>query len=269
MREPRWSSGAYTSPPHVTVSAGEFVGRAQIECWRGTPAEFMTVINAIASELTSFEVVSEVEWIDGTKSRARGFVAIGKDLRAGSGTRSIQVRLSQTGVDGIKSLVRAQRSIPGVSIETKGPDQQSVAALTQKAFGRAMIGYVDRLGAWRAPALAGFTVGVPGVAMMLLPDAHSAWTRAGGSVAILGWLALSFFVIWPALLAARAFVLVDSVERHSSLGSLRGRTARSRRRVRVWALGTVGGVLLVGLLINGLSAAFEAGIRWLGALFFG
>ena len=136
-------------------------------------------------------------------------------------------------------------------------------AVTQQAFSRAMIGYVDRFGTWRAPLWAVLTIGLPGTAMLLLPEPTDGRFQIAGVVALVVWLAVSLFVIWPRLLAGRPFVLVASVERRGTLDVARDLLGRSKLRVRTWVLGTVAGLFLSGLIVNGLYDGVKASLETL------
>lgn len=248
-------------------SGDEFEGHAHIECWRGTPDEFLTILQVLADSADSADVVAEVRWKDGTKSRASGLGAIGTQLVTVPKSRSITARLAHAHLSD-KSCVHAQQAIPGLSIEVSGPDHDVVSAATQSAFASAMIGYVDRLGTWRAPALAVSTAGIPASVMLLLPEPETPGLQVAGIVGLLAWLAFSFLVIWPYLLAAHPFVLVGSVERAKTFEVARKLVSRSKRRGRVWALGTVAGVVLVGLLSNGLYDGVLAALEAVRSLIF-
>lgn len=260
MREPKWSSGVYAGTPRVTSSGDVYEGHAHIECWRGTPDEFLAVLRALVPESCSDRVLVEIEWTDGTKSRSRGMAAFEAELRAVPTTRGISTRFDLRRMSG-EAWLLARQAIPGLSIRVRGSDQEAVAVATQAAFARAMIGYVDRLGGWRAPGVAVWTVGVPGVAMLLLPKPQSTWAQIAGTALLVGWLVLSLSVVWPRMLAARAFGLVRTIERANTLQVAREIASRSRRRARAWVLGSVTGVILVGLLVNGLYDAILAGLE--------
>ena len=184
-----------------------------------------------------------------------------------SETRSINARLSCTGQCD-ETWVRTQQAIPGLSIKVRGTDHDVVVAATRSAFARAMIGYVDRLGTWRAPALMVLTIGVPATCMLLLPKPDGWWSQVAVIVTLLAWLIISLLVIWPYFLAARPFVLVESVERPKTSKVARELVSRSRRRGRAWAIGSLAGVILVGLLVNGLYDALRAVCEALGGLIF-
>ena len=103
--------------------------------------------------------------------------------------------------------------------------------------------------------------------MLLLPKPQSAWSQIAGTGLLIGWLALSLSVVWPRALAARAFLLVRTTERANTLQVARKIASRSRRRARAWVLGSVAGVILVGLLVNGLYDVMMAGLEALRHLF--
>jgi len=206
------SSGAYACTPRITRSGDGFEGHAHIECWRGTPEELLVILSALVTVPESPDVVVEIEWMDGTRSRAKGLTAVGEQLDGVPKTRSINARLSCTGQCD-ETWVRTQQAIPGLSIKVRGTDHDVVVAATRSAFARAMIGYVDRLGTWRAPALMVLTIGVPATCMLLLPKPDGWWSQVAVIVTLLAWLIISLLVIWPYFLAARPFVLVESVER--------------------------------------------------------
>ena len=262
VREPKWSSGAYAGAPRVAPSGTLFESHAHIECWRGTPAEFVSVLKALVRENEAADVVVEVEWKDHTRSRVKGLAAIEAQLSTVPQTRRIVAQLANEGPLK-RSCVRAQSTIPGLAIHAIGTDRDTVWAVTQQAFSRAMIGYIDRFGTWRAPLWAILTIGLPGAAMLLLPEPDDARLQIAIVVALLGWLAVSLFMIWPRFLADRPFVLVAAVERRRTVDIARDLLRRSKRRVRTWVLGTVAGLILSGLLVNGLYDGAKASLETL------
>ena len=245
-------------PPQIAVQGSSIVGRANIECWRGTPDELASVVSALAADTEAASVSAEIVWRDGTRSRVRGPADLKRQLSEVPRLRSMCVEVRAADSAEYLARLRTLETVPGLTIEVYGSMRERVAAAVLAGFNRAMIGYVDRLASWRIALLAATTMVVPAVTSILLPANRNPWMLLVSVVATIGWLALAWLKLWPLFMVSRGCELVSEIDRRGRVRHHPRPRAERRRRVRLWLIGTVTGSIVLALLGNATFAAILA-----------
>lgn len=156
MREPRWTHGAYASSPSLRRVADKTVfAEATVECWRGTPEEFVdasrTMIKAIRDGGSATETNIVTSLANGTSTVTKDISDL-LDVMSRDVDSLISVRVEVKSTDSALSGVLVGRPrIPGLRVQVRGDDPSKALGIVELTFRRMMIGYVDRLGGIRAP----------------------------------------------------------------------------------------------------------------------
>jgi hypothetical protein len=256
VRIARWPAGAYSLQPRVTRVDDTYRGKANIECWLGTPDELLSVLEAAGPEDSGPEQVeAAVTWLDGTRSRFRGTAAARAGLTEVEAAEAASIELEVTREDTLLSLHATVGSVPGLSVEVVGSDQHAVGNVCGEAYRRMMIGYVDRLRGWRSLALMLVAIGPIAFLGLVSPSPASVLSSLLVFVCAAIWVALSFLLIGPKLLAAKPFKLVAKVDRTAALRRAKDSAQSARSSVRAWLVGTIAGIVTLSVLANLLTDA--------------
>lgn len=191
---------------------GRFVATAAIECWKGTPAEFLSVVKLLdASVADRFR--AWVTRIDGTNAEFGRPDDLQKALKTESLSGILAVRVELATQDEATTVVLVARNkIPGVLVRVESVDYPRSLGLAEVAYRQSMIGYVDRLGGYRGPLLMLSTAG-PLIALSFLIGAGiaNAFVRTL-SILLAGGAALIAYVgVYRRLLVPHALALVDEL----------------------------------------------------------
>jgi len=262
VRTPRWSQGAYTLSPRLTTVAwaDQLLAAASatsachavaaVESWAGTREELLAVARDL---LTQVSVVGPVELrarmslLDGRSVEARSLDDLSRSLDSVSADEVALLRVDLEAGPASGAAMTATRSDPGVRIRVWGDQEGQTLGAAQLVFQKLMIGYVDRLGGWRAliwmaTALAPLLL----VSIGFASGNGDPWARTAILTAgLVGSLAV-FLFSYPLLLVPGGFVLLDKEppRRVAYVYSLALRFARN-----VW---TRKGLALLGALLVGI-----------------
>jgi hypothetical protein len=153
----------------------------------------------------------------------------------------------------IVSVLIGRPSEPGFELQVMASDQVLALGLTEAIFRQMMIGYVDRMGGWRAPFWMLSAI-APLIVVILATSSGDA--SVGGRILVASLAAMasvgSFLLSYPWILANAGFDLIEFVpEFNSRKHVVTVRTFLQRRRVRA-AIGLLG-ALILGIVGNKLS----------------
>ncbi|MEV6868581.1 hypothetical protein AB0M44_47370 [Streptosporangium subroseum] len=262
---PKWDSAAYTQNPEIRSSqspTGNVVATAAIECWKGTVEELVLVAETLFEVVGSEGIVIQRIWIcwsDGTHEQAKDLIILAERLssRPASALLSARIEVLSKSLK-ISGVLVARYKISALSVEINGKSRASVLGATQLIFHKMMIGYVDRMGGWRAPVWM-LTAFVPMLLLGTSINEEKTGTLGGFLlvVAIAVGSLTTFKVTYPALLVSKPLELLKELpERHGHI-FLKWAVEKYSNPTIKWIVGLMG-VMLVGIISNKLSDL----IRW-------
>ncbi|WP_459804192.1 hypothetical protein [Herbidospora sp. RD11066] len=236
------------------MNQGSFLAAAGIECWKGTLDELMVAIRslpqAIGVEQISI-VRAWISWTSGQQEVISNIDSLNQRLEGATLEEIFSLRVEvASSPQGISGLVVARQRIPGLLVNVNGNDQAKVLGVTQLVFQEMMIGYVDRMGGWRAPiwillSLAPMML----VSFFIQENAENNVSRsflviasAASAIMILG---LGYRMLQHSI----AFTLVQVLPRKRGSALLEWAIKKYRIPAIKWLAGLVG-VILVGIATN-------------------
>jgi hypothetical protein len=219
-------------------------GTASVESWQGTVAELLNPIEEIQYDLGEALVTATVISFDGVFrefNSAAEVLSYCNDVGVDS---ILSIRVVCAALDGsIAATLVARPKVPGVILDVNGPGRSVVLGLTELAFQRMMIGYVDRLGAWRGAAWMATAIAPVLLISMTFSAAQAPWwVRLLVGMVAFGGSFLTLILTYSAFQFGRGFELVDKLpERRSvQLAVLLKRVKRNKRtRFILWVVGTL------------------------------
>jgi len=181
VREPRWTRGAYSQPPHlVDEGPGRTTAAASIESWRGTPEELLAVVRSLEGAAPGAQAIAaSLTWSDGRSERATSLDDVTELVLGLRDDRAAILRVEVDGDGARGAVLVASRFEPGLAVEILDSDAGRALGNAELAFRRMMVGYVDRMGgvrglAWMLAAIAPLML----VGIALAPGSASGWARA-------------------------------------------------------------------------------------------
>ncbi|KAB2341528.1 hypothetical protein [Actinomadura rudentiformis] len=235
MREPKWPTGAYSSQPRLLRHGedGPWRSHAAIECWRGTPEEFIHITATLIGEIqpgnTNFkrafiatirEDVSRLENLDEMIQVLRQF-----NLREVAWAR---IELASPD-ENSTAILTARPRLPGLEVQVTCKERTRAFEITKKTYRQMMIGYVDRLGQIQSSSL--IILGMLPLTLASIVISIDALPLLARILFLLTLAACGLLVMdryYERLLVSQPFVLTSSPE--PFLGRIMGRASQSIRR---------------------------------------
>lgn len=273
MREPKWSSGAYSVVPRLLETGRDnstshlpralardpirLVAYAAVESWAGTREELLSVVVVLVNQAPPGEALRMSAFIgtqNGRSSTAKTLDELTNLIARTESADLLVLRVDLQSPDEMYgATVVATPRTPGLRIQVWGPEQSRSLGAAQLAFRRMMAGYVDRLGGWRAP-----TWMVSALAPLLLfgigvsPGAANPWARAAVIIASLVSSVAVFLFSYRRLLVPGGFEILEQVPANRAN---RLKRAFSDPRAHRWIrrLVPLAAALAVGVIGNKLS----------------
>ncbi|MEV4248744.1 hypothetical protein AB0J63_35680 [Streptosporangium canum] len=169
-----------------------------------------------------------------------------------NGIFSLRLEVASKGCN-ISGTLLARQKIDGMRVYMNGRDQAKVLGVTQLVFQKMMIGYVDRMGGWRAPIWMGIAI----LPMLLVSTFIN--NNVANSLArslLVGATALSALVIfwlsYKVLLRLEAFVLMRTLPPRRGNAMIAWIVTKYRIPAIKWIAGLIG-IVLVSIISNKIS----------------
>lgn len=250
-RTPRWTRVAYSEAPSAHESPpGTFVSTAAVECWKGTLSELLTVV-IVLSDGVPGRFRAAITWVDGSHALAASLDGLRANLANRVSTDILAMRIDfSTRDETTKAFFVARNRIPGLSIRVESSDYARSLGLVEMAYRQSLIGYVDRLGGFRAPLVGLLTTG-PLITFSLAANSDIASpTFRTFAVIFIGALALiAYPLIYRMTLATQALALIEALP-PKRLAAWRARLARVYRLRYVKVTIGATGALTLGIIGN-------------------
>lgn len=263
MRQPKWTRGAYATSPRLrdVKGANTVEAHANVESWRGTPEELLNCLQSLLS-VGDGEGQQQITltWCDGRQSYFDKVPTAVSALEADGMPLDDLILLRAEGQLDDKSLkwtfVAKNQPSPGVFLNLEGSATALVRGAAEQAFQDMMIGYVDRLGTWRAPVwlltslapvlLASFAVSATGASSIVRLATFAAAILSATAVAL---VTSTQFQVTPGLTLVRTSELRGTRRNRDLWQNLIARRWVRAIGASLWALGLgVLGNKLAGLL---------------------
>lgn len=255
IRVPKWTRAAYSNPPFVRkIDEFRFVAEGSIECWRGTPHELLSVADILTAQRTVRTIQASITWIDGTAFRAESVEEVREKLGSQNLNRVLAIRVeAKSSDDTVNTSLVARNKIPGVIVRVESTDESQALGAAELAFRKLMLGYVDRMGSFRAPTWM-LTALTPMLVFSLLISGKidNGTIRAAAAALVAATSIATFAATYRLLIFSKGFELVDQIPRSKMAGLLA--SIRNIYRSR-WTKPILAGLMaiILGIIGNKLS----------------
>jgi hypothetical protein len=237
---------------------GGYSSIANVECWRGTSDELLIPISVLIRETnranSPLRIEGSIIWTDGTVERFTDLPQLRAEIDAGQVSQILALRVETIGENSpTKSIFVASRNIPGLQVEVTSDDPGNSLGIAGLVFSKMMIGYVDRMAAWRGLGWMLASISP----LLLLSIAISPGHTSNAIRALIIILALvgsiaTFLLVGPRMQFTTALTILEKQPNPFGL-RMRIAFARISANSRASVFINVTGALLLGIIGNKIS----------------